>query len=181
VLAGQFYLARHVIADPFGQPAAKDGVAIMKGSMLVCCFLYGVLFYQFKERIPYNRPLFFVCLILAFLCMSAPQGFPFAYPFICYSTVYIGFLNPPKAAFARTGDYSYGLYLYGFFPLQQMIASLGDFTHVWYINLVLVMPCAALLAYFSWNVIDKPALKLRSILNRVDMLAPFKGSMGFGR
>ncbi len=161
VLAAQIYIARHLVDHPAkGNP---EGVQVMTGNMLVCCFLYGLAFHEFRKSIPYNKWLFAGSIVLAIACLSTPWTFHVAYIFICDATVYLGLLNPAKHAIVAKGDFSYGLYLYGF-PIQQMVASLGSFTHVWYVNFVLSMICAGALAYLSWTFIEKPVLKQRTFL-----------------
>jgi peptidoglycan/LPS O-acetylase OafA/YrhL len=61
------------------------------------------------------------------------------------------------------GDYSYGLYLYGF-PIQQAVASAGNWIHHWYINFGIALPLAAGVAYFSWNYLKKPFLSRKALL-----------------
>ena len=65
----------------------------------------------------------------------------------------------------RLGDYSYGLYLWGF-PMQQVVAH-----HVPaampLANAALALPLAAALAVVSWHSIEKPALSLKSMPRRL--------------
>lgn len=77
--------------------------------------------------------------------------------------MYLGLLNPPKALWAFAGDYSYGLYLYGY-PLQQTVASLGSQYRHWYLNFAMAYPLALGCAVFSWWVVEKRALALRKFL-----------------
>lgn len=84
-----------------------------------------------------------------------------------YMTVYLGLLNPPKLAYVFNGDYSYGIYLYGF-PVQQAFASLGSWTHHWYLNLVVSLPVTFVVAYFSWRFVEKPTLALRRYLPEIE-------------
>ncbi|HEX5327955.1 MAG TPA: hypothetical protein VFW75_14905, partial [Acetobacteraceae bacterium] len=62
-----------------------------------------------------------------------------------------------------SGDYSYGMYLYGY-PLQQAVASVGPATHHWAINVGIALPAAWLVAYCSWHYVERRALALRSHL-----------------
>ena len=84
-----------------------------------------------------------------------------------YFTIYVGLFNPQRLTFMKSGDYSYGIYLYGF-PIQQTVASLGPWTHNWAINLALSIPSVAFVAAFSWHGIEKHALKLRHYLPAVE-------------
>jgi peptidoglycan/LPS O-acetylase OafA/YrhL len=134
------------------------------GPLLVMSFLGGVLIESFKERIPCNAraalaagAVFAACLIYPALRYLCPLP-------AAYVTVYLGLLDPPKARWAFSGDYSYGLYLYGY-PLQQTVASLGSQYRHWYLNFALAYPLALGCAVFSWWVVEKRALALRKFLN----------------
>jgi peptidoglycan/LPS O-acetylase OafA/YrhL len=63
------------------------------------------------------------------------------------------------------GDYSYGLYLYGY-PVQQLLASLGfislGFTF-WFLSSFIV---TLFFATLSWHLIESPALSLKSSMRK---------------
>jgi peptidoglycan/LPS O-acetylase OafA/YrhL len=75
-----------------------------------------------------------------------------------------------------SGDYSYGLFLYGY-PLQQALMSIGPEVRHWYLNLLLAIPCAAVVAASSWWLIEKPALSLRRYLKQFEEWYLFKRSL----
>src|SRR3954454_2832125 len=91
---------------------------------------------------------------------------PLAGIFLTYCTVYIGMQS--FKAFDRlfSQDLSYGIYLYGF-PITQ--ATIDIFQRVLgpdhRLSLAMILPIVIVLtlgfAAFSWNVIEKPALRLR--------------------
>lgn len=60
--------------------------------------------------------------------------------------------------FAARGDFSYGVYVYGF-PIQQLMVqarpSLGPLE-----LMALATPCTLFMAYLSWNLVEKRALRL---------------------
>ncbi len=59
------------------------------------------------------------------------------------------------------GDYSYGLYIYGF-PVQQALASLGFHNHLGlYIASSFLLTLT--LAIASWHAVEKRALKLKNV------------------
>ena len=66
----------------------------------------------------------------------------------------------PASAFAKHGDFSYGIYIYAF-PVQQMMAIALGHENVWYTNALFSFPIVLMLAYFSWHFIEKPALLLK--------------------
>ncbi|MEO8802687.1 MAG: acyltransferase [Rudaea sp.] len=78
---------------------------------------------------------------------------------IAYASLWFAYV-PSFHFFNRFGDYSYGIYLWGF-PIQQAVsASLGRPVHAW-VNLTLSLPIVIALAVLSWHLIEKPALRLK--------------------
>jgi peptidoglycan/LPS O-acetylase OafA/YrhL len=138
------------------------------GPMLVLSFLAGLLFFLYRDRIIYSWTLFLLsvaaCVAIQLL---VPHGvYLIAIP-ASYVTVYLGLLTPKKLPFVFDGDYSYGLYLYGY-PIQQMVASQGEWARHWYVNLAISLPVALLVAYLSWTYIEKPALALRRFFPAIE-------------
>lgn len=66
----------------------------------------------------------------------------------------------------RSGDYSYGIYLYGF-PIQQTIAMVPALRE-WYLSLAIAWPAAFSLAFLSWHFVEKPVGRWRSVLPRIE-------------
>jgi peptidoglycan/LPS O-acetylase OafA/YrhL len=77
-----------------------------------------------------------------------------------YLVCFIGLSRIPKIPFYSRGDYSYGIYLYGF-PLQQALIQVFPSLHFWPYHLAASVCCATAFAAFSWHTIEKPMLKLR--------------------
>ncbi|WGS22327.1 hypothetical protein [Bradyrhizobium sp. ISRA463] len=81
-------------------------------------------------------------------------------PALVYITAFLGVSKLPRLPLFSKGDYSYGIYLYGF-PMQQVVK-------VWLPHAQLIVQFAVALllitmfAAFSWHWIEKPILKLRS-------------------
>lgn len=135
------------------------------GSSIVMAFVTGVLFFRYRERIPWSRGLFLAALVFSLaLPMYIPKGMRFAALPIAYVTVCLGLLNPPRNRFMLSGDYSYGLYLYGF-PVQQAVYTVFPAFHSWYFNLLLAIPLTALIATGSWWLVERPILRHRTMLN----------------
>ena len=153
------------------------------GHVLVMTFLAGVTLFSLRDFIIYNRTLFFVSAALTVVCLSVPLGDYFVeYP-AAYATVYLGLQNPRANSLHKLGDLSYGIFLYGF-PMQQLVASWGVWTHHWYINFVLALPLTIIIAWLSWNLVEKHALKLKrhlGFLRPLDLgLEAIKGSVRSG-
>lgn len=136
------------------------------GRLSVLCFLVGIVFYCYSDRIALHAGLFAIAAAAVFGLMLFP-GLEYlaAIPAV-YVTVYLGTLNPPKPRFIFGGDYSYGMYLYGF-PLQQALALLVPGL-AWYENATAGMLLSLGFAYLSWWWIEKPALGLKPALLRFE-------------
>lgn len=145
-----------------------DHIFISRGSRLFAAFLLGVAAYLYRDEIPYRTSLAVGCVMLCLLVMllgpadwlSLPLLNLLVAPALVYLTVFIGVSDVPTLPVFRRGDYSYGIYLYGF-PLQQTTVSLFP----WLINpllaFLLAIPFITMFAMFSWHGIEKPILKLR--------------------
>lgn len=135
---------------------------------LVPLFLLGILLYQYRDRVPYRFG-YAMAAIVAYVVIAAfgaPEWgtnpiFAFASaPLFVYVVAYAGLSETLVLPFISRGDYSYGLYLYGY-PLQQAMIQ----TMPWIDNRAIFFLCsvaaAGLMAVFSWHVIEKPVLRLR--------------------
>lgn len=69
--------------------------------------------------------------------------------------------NTPWKGFNRFGDYSYGIYLWGF-PIQQTVAALAPNLPS-LVNALFGFFGALTLAIASWHAIEKPALRLKGV------------------
>jgi len=138
------------------------------GPLLVQCFLFGIAAYLFRFTIIWDRTLFWISAAATLVCLSFP-GWDFLAPLpATYVTVYLGLLQPRRNRIINSGDYSYGIFLYGF-PVQQMVvAAFGHGHQPWYVNLLLALPITFALAVFSWWCVEKPAMGLKPALVRVE-------------
>eukprot|EP01037_Dinobryon_pediforme_P018707 gene18707-19008_t len=126
-------------------------------------FVIGILFYSFRDKIPYSFGVFVAAFVLSEVLLFVPGGNNFfGFP-VAYITVYLGLTNPAKPKVLFSGDYSYGMYLYGF-PIQQAIAYFMPNHRSWVSNFSLALIGAFLFAHFSWWCVEKPALSVKSKL-----------------
>lgn len=147
------------------------------GSSIVMAFITGVVLYRYRERIPWSFWLFAAMLVLSLaLPMFVPKGMRFAAVPIAYVTVYLGLLNPPRNRLLLSGDYSYGLYLYGF-PVQQAVYTASPAFHTWYASILISVPVSAMIAAGSWWFIEHPVLRRRDKLKLMEdwYLRRFRG------
>ncbi len=136
-------------------------------SRLFVGFLLGVLLFVVRDRVPYSHCLagasVVACLALAFVGPADRIGYPvinmIAAPALVYLTGYIGVSNIPALPLYQRGDYSYGIYLYGF-PIQQIIFDLIPVQNS-LLQFLLAVPAISVFAALSWHCIEKPILRMR--------------------
>jgi peptidoglycan/LPS O-acetylase OafA/YrhL len=139
-------------------------------SEAVTGFLFGILAYQFRYAIPCNRYVFAGCVLasvaMAFVFARHDAAMRFVWmPAIVYIILFIGLAPMPMPKFFKTGDYSYGIYLYhqpylqvvlAIFPTVAFAPPFGaPFTFI------LALPFVMGMAWLSWHFVEKPALALR--------------------
>ena len=124
-------------------------------------FLVGVAFYLWREVIPFSWPLFMLSAVASYLFLMSRHTVYLAPVFVTYCTIFIGLTKLPRIGLVSRGDYSYGLYLYGFPISQALVASIPAFRdHGW---ALLATACLATAAFSvaSWHYIEKPTLALK--------------------
>jgi peptidoglycan/LPS O-acetylase OafA/YrhL len=125
--------------------------------LTVACFLWGIFFYLCRYRIPCNALLFGGAVLAAWMAFTqASTSYAAAIP-VAYITVYLGLMNPRKIFPVSTGDYSYGLYLYGF-PIQQAVCALLPQYRVWYVHFPVSLLLSGICAYLSWTFLESQVL-----------------------
>lgn len=81
--------------------------------------------------------------------------------FVCYTVVVFGSLSTPYIRqTGRFGDISYGVYLYGF-PVAQTLSWAFGHDIPFLAHIFLALAFTIILAFFSWHLVEKPALSLK--------------------
>jgi peptidoglycan/LPS O-acetylase OafA/YrhL len=146
---------------------SNDGT-FLSGPSLFPYFLSGSLFFLLRDRIPYdNRVLGVSTALLLTIPLAGNASWQdntlvqaAASILLVYVLVFVGVSNLRPPSFLRYGDYSYGVYLYGF-PIQQAIISVFPNTNYWYLNFSLTLIPLMMFATFSWHVVERPIVSLR--------------------
>jgi peptidoglycan/LPS O-acetylase OafA/YrhL len=133
------------------------------GRLLLLCFLAGVVAYQFRDRLRWSPTLLLLSIIFAFVFIKHRDFSYLCCLPITYIVIYLGLLNPKKSKFLESGDYSYGLFLYGF-PLQQAVVAVVPAAREWYWNAALAIPLALLFSIMSWHLVEKRVLAKKQLL-----------------
>lgn len=125
-------------------------------NMAIAAFSLGVSACFYKDKILINLP--FVLSITAFAFVARATIFSelsFLLAAITFS-VWLSSLRVVRSV-KLPGDYSFGVYLYGF-PVQQMLISFG-FSESTIANQLLTIVLAVVLALGSWHFVEKPSQK----------------------
>jgi peptidoglycan/LPS O-acetylase OafA/YrhL len=120
-----FLAAWFAYAAEINLPSSKVVTALVCATAawprLLTYFLAGAMFYLFREKIPRSRRLLALSAAVLAASLLVPLALNFAMP-ICgsYLLFSCAFRRGPLNGFGRFGDFSYGMYLYGF-PIQQLV------------------------------------------------------------
>ena len=125
-------------------------------------FFFGACVYLYRKFIPRNiwLAILSILLILAGFKTNLVDIFwPLSATYLLFYFAYMPkFLFPN---FAKHGDLSYGIYLYGW-PIQQLtMLYFGNYLGPKSLFLA-VLPPVILFAVFSWKFVESPALKLKN-------------------
>jgi peptidoglycan/LPS O-acetylase OafA/YrhL len=124
-------------------------------------FFVGVMFYHWREYIPMRWSIFIVSLALTYFIQRYHHALYIAPIFLTYCTIFVGMVKIPKIPLINSGDYSYGIYLYGFPITQAVIALFPMLTHTRWQARAAAGAATVCFAVFSWHVIEKKALNLK--------------------
>jgi len=142
----------------FGEPTANYPAAIV-----VYYFFCGSFLFHWRHLIPCNFGIFVLAVIGGALAIRRSDTILFSPLLITYIIIYLGMIEFPRVPILQNGDYSYGIYLYGF-PIQQaLVAALPALRgRGWeLLPLSVILTCAC--AMVSWHFIEKPTLGLKRV------------------
>lgn len=129
---------------------------------LLLYFVAGMLFFYFKDQIPYSKYFAMISIIIIYLSIytgGLKEMFVF---FGTYLIFYFGYnLHLKTWEFYKYGDFSYGIYIYAF-PIQQLVSFINGGDMNPYLNFLISFPITLILSVFSWNIIEKKALNLKN-------------------
>jgi len=157
-----------------GHMDQENGVA---PPALLMAFLSAVSIYLYRDRLPWSGRLCLVSTAVMIALFLLPGGdYLLGFP-AAYTTIYLGLLNPQKVGVLKGADYSYGLYIYHY-VIQQAFVFLVPSGRHWYIVFPVAFVLGSVFAGFSWHLIEKPALRSRKYLPKIEQviaaLSPWK-------
>ena len=137
-------------------------------------FLLGAFVYLYRNSLPRNIFLAILSAILIFLGFKTNLVdifWPIPGTYLLFYFAYESRLLFPD--FAKHGDLSYGIYLYGW-PLQQLtMLYFGSYLSAKWL-FVAVTPVVLIFAFLSWRLVESPFLKLKNtkIFGLYDLIIP---------
>jgi peptidoglycan/LPS O-acetylase OafA/YrhL len=136
--------------------------ALISWPRLAAYFLAGVVFHGFRREIPHSPRLAAAAVIALGACLLWPRLIAWVLPVAgTYLLLWFAF-HPriPWGNFGRTGDYSYGTYLYAFPVQQTLVYVLGTAMSPWTL-FCMAWPITLGFAVLSWHGVEKWWLKPR--------------------
>jgi peptidoglycan/LPS O-acetylase OafA/YrhL len=126
-------------------------------------FFIGGCIALYSDKVPYSVPLGVFAIIFSLVTLRVGGFNTMGFIAFAYAVLFLAAWLPKR--FQRIGavnDYSYGVYLYGW-VVQQYLAYAG--VHLWgYVPYVLLSLIGAFgLAWLSWHLVEKQAMKLKDI------------------
>lgn len=174
-LLGMQALGIHAPADW----SAGDGRVQIE--TLVLAFMTGVSMFELKDKVPLRADLFAVSVVLSYVLLWGGAFQYLAMIPIAYATIFVGLSNFRETFVNRTGDYSYGVYLYGL-PVQQLLVYLFPGNKNWLLSFVMAYAVSLLFAALSWHLIESKVLaKKRRIVDAAEnFLRPISFRLPWG-
>lgn len=141
---------------------------------LSCAFAMGSLCAIWKNETVIDKQLFIFSWVFYYLLKENPYNY-FFFHVAFFITILFIFSRGPALKFKLGGDISYGVYLWGW-PVQQMLISIYPEQGSIF-NCLLAIPISAIIAIFSWRLIEKPSIELgKNILDKLNFKSREKTS-----
>ena len=127
-------------------------------------FLFGACTGAFIENIKLDMRWGAACLILIVFCLPYKKilfpAYTILLPYIILTIAYVP--SGKIRNFNKIGDYSYGMYIYGFFVQQCIVAMVESIApHTLFIYSFFV---TIIVSVLSWHLIESPALRLKEVI-----------------
>lgn len=126
------------------------------------CFATGSIFAIHKENIDINISILIASWLLFYSLVDSSINFIFFYVAVFISVLYLSSLSIVKKI-KMHGDYSYGVYLWGW-PVQQIFIYLMPLSSP-LVNFSISSVVAVSIGAISWYLIEKPMMNINKIIN----------------
>ena len=148
---------RHFLYDDSAAPKGVFPVHVV-----IMYFATGAVFNVWRDAISARVSLFILCIVASLVTLHFNSLTYLTVLPLTYVTVFVGLLPVPRLALLRSGDYSYGIYIYAF-PITQTLLAVWP-NHFAYTGWSLILPAilfTTLFAALSWHGIERRALDMR--------------------
>lgn len=126
---------------------------------LFSAFSGGMVFYLYRKVIPYKHWIAGLSLLALGLSLYFGEFIVAFSLFGSYLTFYLAYSRKVElSGFGKHGDFSYGIYIYGF-PIQQILTEQFGGRMDVFLNFFIAYPLILICACLSWHFIEKKALK----------------------
>lgn len=147
-----------------------DGLNSVTAHSLILAFCCGVTAYLYRDRLRLGASFLALAAVLSYALLFFPYTQYIAVMPLTYVTVSIGLAGLPRSVLSSAGNYSYGLYLYGY-PIQQTYSLLFPEHRIWWLNILFTLTIGLALAMVSWRFVEQPMLRQRpravALVNRL--------------
>lgn len=127
----------------------------------IVLFYIGMAMYIYKDKIELNLNIAFLftiaMIVLGYLGQS-DIAMILLFPYVMFTLAYA--TKHKISNFGKYGEFSYGIYLWGW-PIQQIIVSICGKGMNAYLNAIITIPIAFIMAVITYYVVEKPALKFK--------------------
>jgi peptidoglycan/LPS O-acetylase OafA/YrhL len=142
--------------------SSVDDISLML--RLSAFFLAGATLFAFEDRIPVDArwgTAAAAALVVAIAVGQVPAIAPLPLAYLC---LWLGIILPLQRV-GRANDISYGVYIYAF-PVQQLLVLYGAAALGVWGFIALATICTVPLAFASWIVVERPAMRLKRVALR---------------
>lgn len=129
--------------------------------MFLAPFAFGMLFTLFADKIPVDDRVALAGLILALYTYDVGGWNVYGQYGFCYVLMWVAVRFRAVRNWERPGDFSYGVYIFAW-PVMTLAAFFGLQNYGWIIYHVVIVIVVHLLAFFSWHLIEEPAMALKN-------------------
>jgi peptidoglycan/LPS O-acetylase OafA/YrhL len=144
----------HAISQPINLPLF--GFRALEARLLPACFAFGALLAVNKDLVQIRFWVLGLLVLLCALCRGAGL-----FQFVFYAALFYGLVlaatTTPLRWARLPGDFSYGVYIYGF-PAQQTLVFLYPSWDV-HENQAAAMAAALIAGAASWFLVERPAIR----------------------
>lgn len=147
------------------QSSGRHHADAMIYAQLSLPFVMGMAAYRFRTHVPATALIAAGLILLsAFALFSDILAFEVRMLAVAYAALYLAQIpSPLLRAYNRLGDYSYGVYIYGW-PIQQLVLLRDPATHP-LVLVAITIPASILCGMMSWNFVEQPALARKQALS----------------